>query len=295
MFALLGEQVAEELVLVDRNAELAEGEALDLLHATPFYKKTSIMAGPMAAIQGSDVVIISAGSAHHTDETRLSLASRNAHVIAGIAKEIARFAPDSLIIVVTNPVDVMAHVAWRFSGFPHQRVVGSGTVLDSARLRVLLAETCGISPANVHAYVIGEHGDSELAVWSTASLGGIPIGQCCSTCDFSRNCELMKQGLFEKTRHAGNEIIAMKGATNHAIAAATASIVKAIAGNEQRILTLSSLQDDVYIGYPVILGRAGVERTMPLRLSAGEQRQLDASKEILRGYVKKVLEELETK
>jgi len=208
-FTLVVKGLASELALIDKDVERAEGDALDLLHATAFSRRMTIKAGGMKRVKGSNVVIFTAGVAQGPGETRLQLLERNARLTWELAAEAARYAPDAIFLIVTNPVDVLSYVAWKASDFPKERVFGSGTVLDTARLRTLIAQHCGVSPRSVHAYVIGEHGDSELAVWSKAIVGGLPIKEMCKACKVGCGPTVLEE-LFEKTRGAAYKIIAKK-------------------------------------------------------------------------------------
>ncbi len=298
-FALLMRGIGDELVLVDRNEDKAEGDALDLMHGTPFTKRTLVRSGSMGDIEGSEIVVISAGVAQKPGETRLQLLGRNARVMEEISREIVRYAPDSKVIVVTNPVDVPSYVVWKTTGFPKERVMGSGTVLDTARLRSLIAMNCGFSPRSVHVYVIGEHGDSELAVWSVATIGGVPIKEVCKSCPRREDCKGLEllEDLFEQTRTAAYKIIQKKGATYYAIALSVVDIIESIVKNEKRGLTVSTyLEDfhgvkDVFLGVPAVVGRNGVERIMYISLSEEELEAFRKSAQIIKDHVISVLGE----
>jgi L-lactate dehydrogenase len=290
VFALLEKGYANELVLVDLNRELAEGEAMDIMHATPFYGRTRVISGDYKAIEDSDIVIISAGAAQKEGETRLQLSEKNARIMKAITEEIVKYAPRSKIVVLTNPVDIMTAVVQRVSGFEKSRVIGSGTVLDTMRLRSLISNNCSISASNAHVYIIGEHGDSEVPVWSEAKMGGIPISDYSKECSKPYACSECLGGLFEQTKKAAYEIIRRKGSTNYAIAASTTHIVEAIVRDEKRVLTVSSPMDDFYIGYPAIVGKNGIERTIPLKLSEEEVVLFDKSVEIVREQTEKVFQ-----
>jgi L-lactate dehydrogenase len=288
VFALLQKGFANELVIVDLNRDLAEGEAMDIMHATPFYRRTSVIAGDYKDIKDSDIVIISAGAAQKDGESRLQLSEKNARIMKSITEEIVKYAPQSIILVLTNPVDVMTAVVQKISGFEKARVIGSGTVLDTMRLRSLISTNCSISASNAHIYIIGEHGDSEVPVWSGAKMGGIPISDYSKDCSEPYMCSQCLGGLFEQTQNAAYEIIKKKGATNYAIAASTAHIVESVINDEKRILTVSSPHKDIYIGYPAIIGKNGIERTIPLKLSDAEQMLFDKSVGIIKEQTEKI-------
>ena len=282
MFSILEKGIASELVLIDINSELAKGEAMDLMHSTPFYRRTKVKAGSFELLKNSDIVIISAGSAQKEGETRLELSEKNAKIMISIAKKIKEYCENPIILVLTNPVDIMTAVVQKETGLNKNRVVGSGTVLDTMRLRSLISKNCAISASNAHVYIIGEHGDSEVAVWSQAKIGGIPISAYSQECSNPDRCESCLEGLFEQTKNAAYEIINKKGATNFAIASATAHIVQTIANDEKRILTLSSPFQDIYIGYPSVVGKNGIERSISLSLSEEENTHFFHSVEIIR-------------
>ncbi len=279
-FALLEKRLFDEIVLVDINRELAEGEAMDLFHSTPFSKRTIVRPGTAEDIANSDVIIITAGASQKQGETRLQLLDRNVGIIQKIADEIMRYSAQSIVINVTNPVDVLTYVLWKRLEADSARVLGTGTILDTARLRSLIGINCRVSPVSVHAYVIGEHGDSEVVAWSAATIGGVKIKEFCEHCA-RRGC-LSFEKIEEEVRNAAYEIIRRKGATNYAIAQATANFVESILKNEQRVWTPSVLYEDIYIGYPAIVGRQGVQRIIPLRLSKEEEQKFAQSCEIIR-------------
>jgi len=282
MYAILEKGIASELALIDINAQLAQGEAMDLMHATPFYRRTKIYSGGFERLKNSDIVIISAGAAQKEGETRLELSEKNARIMQSISKNIKEYCENPIILVLTNPVDIMTAVVQKETGLNKNRVIGSGTVLDTMRLRSMISSNCSISASNAHVYIIGEHGDSEVAVWSQAKIGGVPISAYSRECSNPDRCESCLEGLFEQTKNAAYEIINKKGATNFAIASATAHIVETIIQNEKRILTLSSPYEDIYIGYPGVLGKNGIERMIHLSLSEEEKRTFLHSVEIIR-------------
>src|SRR6056297_966756 len=292
MYAILEKGIASELALIDINAQLAQGEAMDLMHATPFYRRTKIYSGGFERLKNSDIVIISAGAAQKEGETRLELSEKNARIMQSISKNIKEYCENPIILVLTNPVDIMTAVVQKVTGFENKRVIGSGTVLDTMRLRSMISSNCSISASNAHVYIIGEHGDSEVAVWSEAKIGGVPINQYSLECKKPDKCESCLGGLFEQTKNAAYEIINKKGATNFAIASATSHIIETIVKDEKRILTLSSPYEDIYIGYPSVLGKNGIERSINLRLSENEKAQFLNSVEIIRKQTRETLNSL---
>jgi L-lactate dehydrogenase len=286
-YALLLSGLAAEIVLIDVDTKRAEGEAMDLAHAVPFVPATRVWAGDYPDCRGAAVTVIAAGPGQRPGETRLDLARRNASIIGGIAARVARENPSGIVIVATNPVDVLTHVAWRASGLPRQRVLGSGTILDTARFRALLADHLSVDPRSVHAFIVGEHGDTEVPVWSLANVAGMPLR------DFGRLIgtavdEPAAGALFEQTRDAAYAIIERKGATFFAVATGLVRIVEAILRDQKTVQSLSSVIDgpyglrDVALSLPAIIGRGGVERVLELPLDERELMGLRHSASVLR-------------
>jgi L-lactate dehydrogenase len=285
-YAALLSGLAAEIVLVDANQARAEGEAMDLGHAIPFTHPTNIRAGTLEDCAGSAIVVFTAGAAQNPGETRLDLMRRNAALVRDIVPQIARAAPECVLLMATNPVDLLTREACRVSGLPHARVIGSGTVLDTARFRYLLGRHYGIDPHNVHAYIIGEHGDSEVPVWSLANVAGMPLREyALAQGKPFREEEL--EAIFRATRDAAYRIIERKGATYYAIAAGLLRIVESILRDEHSVLTVSMPLDgpyglhDVCLSVPAVLGRGGVERILHLALDESELRALRRSAELL--------------
>lgn len=290
-FALVLRGAASEIVLVDRNDDLAAAQAEDVLHATPFAAPARVRAGAFADLAGAGVVVLSAGVAQKPGETRLDLLARNADVFREILPPILAAAPDALLLMATNPVDVMTHVAAqvaaRVAGTPPTRVIGSGTILDSARFRALLGEHLDVSAQSVHAYVLGEHGDSEVLAWSSVRVGGVPLGAFVT--EGTRDVTAADRArIDEGVRRAAYRIIAGKGATWYGIGAGLARIVEAVRDDERASLTVSAVTPecegvrDVVLSLPRIVGAAGVLRTLVPELSAEEHAALRRSAEILR-------------
>jgi L-lactate dehydrogenase len=279
--------LAGELVLYDRNQDRAEGQALDLNHGLPFAGPMRIAAGTLSDCAAADLVVLAAGVAQEPGESRMALLQRNAGVIRQLVEGLMAEGFGGMLLVATNPVDVLAYAAWRFSGLPPARVMGSGTILDSARLRYLLGNHCGVDPRNVHAYVLGEHGDTELPAWSMTHIAGMGIKGFCAAC--SRPCpELNLDDIFVQVRDAAQHIIARKGATYYAIALGLARITESIFHDQKSVLTVSALVreyagvDQVYLGLPCVIGRAGVERVIRPTLNEAEAQRLCASARALR-------------
>ncbi|MBO8160171.1 MAG: L-lactate dehydrogenase [Thermosipho sp. (in: Bacteria)] len=287
-FSLLHKKIVDEMVIIDKNFQRAEGEALDLYHSTPMFKRCSIYAGDFQDMQGSDFVIITAGASQNPGETRLDLTKRNTAIIKDIAKKIVLYAKESIVINVTNPVDVLTYVLWKETGIAFNRVIGTGTILDTSRFRSLVSRQCKVSPTSIHAYIVGEHGDSELMIWSSATIGGVDIRNFCKKCKI-KNCTPLER-LFEETRNAAYTIIEKKGATNLAIGAVTAAFVESIYKDEKKVWTPSIFLDDLYIGFPAIVGRDGVERIVNIQMDEKEKMLFERSKNIIKKYLSEVNE-----
>jgi L-lactate dehydrogenase len=286
-FSLLLSGLASEIVLVDANARKAEGEAMDLMHAVPFARNTRIWAGSIDDCRGAAITVIAAGVGQKPGETRLELLRKNAAIFRMIVPAVALANPGGIILVATNPVDVLAYLAFRISGLPAARVIGSGTILDTARFRALLAEHFGVDPRSVHAYIAGEHGDSEVPVWSSANIAGMPLAEFATANGMGHDAARLGQ-IFEATRDAAYQIIERKGATSYAVAAGLMRIVEAILRDQSTVLSVSSLIrdyhgiDDIYLSVPTVVGRGGVERTLRLALSPEEAAGLQRSAGLLR-------------
>lgn len=296
-YALVMRGVGREIVLVDKSESRAAAEADDIRHAVPFAHALEVRAGGYEDLAGCRAVVLCAGVGQKPGETRLQLLRRNAAVFREVVPTVLRYASAATIIVATNPVDVMTHLAARFAaemGVPPGRVFGSGTALDTARFRTLLAAHCGVDPHHVHAYVIGEHGDSEVLTWSLASVGGIPLDA------FARMrhvdvSESFRAGIEEKVRRAAYSIIGGKGATYYGIGSALARIVDAVLHDQRSILTVCAPTPevagvkDVTVALPGLVGGAGVIETFLLPLSEKEEVRLRASA----GVIRQALDELD--
>lgn len=285
-FSLVARGIASEIVLIDANNSRAEGEAMDIEHGSPFFKESLIHAGDYSDATGSDIVIITAGTNQKPNETRLDLLNRNCSIMVDVARRIKQVCPGSILLIVSNPVDVMARVAQAVTGFPARRVIGSGTCLDSARLRYLLSAKFNIDSRNIHGYVLGEHGDSEFIAWSNVNIAGMNINQA-SDAFGGIMSDMDYITINDQTRGAAYEIINRKGATYYGIAGAATRIVEAIVRHEQAILPVSvqlSGQygiNDVYLSLPTVLGEHGVERIITPYLSEPEEASLHNSAHVL--------------
>jgi L-lactate dehydrogenase len=289
-YALVMSGVGREIVLVDLNRARAEAEANDIYHAVPFANPLTVRAGDYPDLAEARVVVIAGGVAQKPGETRLQLLKRNAGVFHQIVPSILRHAPDAILLVVTNPVDIMTHLAAHFAAdfqIPHTRVIGSGTTLDTARFRALLGRHFGVDPHHVHAYVIGEHGDSEVLVWSQVTMAGMNLDELVRIVAKPLT-EADRKQIDENVRRAAYHIIAGKGATYYGIGSAVARIVDVLLHDQRAILTICSRIngvdgcDNVTLALPHLVGGDGALATIPLRLSEVEQEGLRRSAGILR-------------
>lgn len=282
-FTLVTRGLARELVLVGRDRERAAGEAADLSHAAAFVRPIKVVAGAIEDAAGSDIVILTA-SARDQGGGRLALAGENAAIFREVVPAIARAAPNSILLVVTNPVDVMTYIALRSSGFTWQRVIGTGTLIDTGRFRSILSEAWGINSLDLRAYILGEHGESQFPALSVASAGGVRFDEH----------DAFVQKSADLARNAGHEVFRRKGYTNFAIALATAMIVEAIATDSHSILPVSTLIDgylgvkDVCLSVPCVVGREGVVRMLPVDLNSIESELFRRSAALLRGVIESI-------
>ncbi|MCU0785647.1 MAG: L-lactate dehydrogenase [Verrucomicrobia bacterium] len=280
--------LADEIVLLDSNRDVAKGQALDLAHGQPFYPPVQIREGGPADYADAQLIVLTAGTKQQPSESRLKLTQRNARIIRDIVGEIARRNSPAILLVVSNPVDVLTYVAWKQAGGPRERVIGSGTVLDSARFRYLLSRHCGVDTHNVHAYILGEHGDSELPAWSMTHIAGVPIEQYCPRCAKCGDWKVAHQKIAEEVRDSAYHIIGYKGATNFAVGLALVRIAGAILRNQHSVLTVSTVLEGEYglrgvsLGVPCIISQQGVERILPATLRPEEQEALVKSAATLR-------------
>lgn len=286
-YALALRGTVREIVLVDIDGKLARAHAEDILHATPFCHPVWVYAADYEALRGAEVVVIAAGVAQRPGETRLQLLSRNAQVFEQILPRIRQYAPDALLLIATNPVDVMTHITFRLSGLPPERVIGSGTILDTARFQSLLGEYLHTAPHSIDAYVIGEHGDSEVLVWSSAHVGGVPLLTYADVRGTPITEELRRQ-IDDRVRYAAYTIIEGKGATYYGIGAGLARLIQAILTDEKGLFTVSIFTPmvegvpDVTLSLPRIIGRQGVETTLYPAMDEGEHAALHRSAALLR-------------
>lgn len=296
-YALLMQGIGREIVIVDLNKERAQAEADDLFHAVPFSSQHEITSGDYADLHGCKVVILAAGvNSASPDETRLQLLERNAKVFQQVVPSVLKYAPDAILLVATNPVDVMTHLTARYAaefGVPSSRVIGSGTTLDTARFRALLGRKLGVDPHHVHAYVIGEHGDSEVLTWSQVTIGGIPLEEFGQQRKVTFDAAT-RATIDDQVRNAAYHIIKGKRATYYGIGSALARITDVLLHDQRAIMTVCTPRPeiagvhDVTVSLPHLLHGDGVLDTFPITLSADEQASLSRSASIIKGYIDKL-------
>lgn len=292
-FALMQSRLFNDMVLVDVNEAKAEGEAMDISHSLPFNKPMDIYQGDYSDLKDAGIIIITAGAAQKPNETRLDLVHKNVEIFKQIIPQITQYNKEAILIVVSNPVDILTWVTLKLSGFPKERVIGSGTVLDTGRLKYLVGKHLNVDPRSVHAYIIGEHGDSEVAVWSSASIGGILIDDFCDIIGYKTHNENRKR-IAEEVRNSAYEIIKRKGSTYYGIASAVVRICECILRDEHSILPISSLidqhygLDEVCMSIPTIVGEKGVEKILVIRLNEEEQRLLGESYKALKDVLQHI-------
>lgn len=286
-YSLLTSGLSSEIVLIDANQSKAEGEAMDLMHAVPLGRPTRVWAGSYADCAGAAVTVVTAGSAQRPGETRLDLAARNTEIFRQIIPNIVKNNPEGILVIATNPVDILTYASVKFSGLSPERVIGSGTILDTARFRYLLSQHFDVDPRSVHAFIIGEHGDSEVPVWSLANLAGMRLPVYCVANGMQCTSETLTD-IFRQTRDAAYHIIERKGATYYAIASGLTRLVETIIRDQSTVMSVSSLIrdyygiDDVCFSLPSVLDGGGVERVIQLELDDEELSGLKKSAEVLK-------------
>jgi len=293
-YTLMQSGLAREIVLIDIDKERAQGEAMDLNHGLFFAPPVDIRAGDYDECADAALIVITAGAKQNPGESRLDLVQRNVKICKQIVAEITARTSDTVIIMVTNPVDVLTYVAQEISGWPQNRIIGSGTVLDSARFRYLLSSHCRVDPRNVHAYVIGEHGDSEVACWSMTHIAGVPMRQFCRlTC--KRQCsDEERAGIFDEVRDSAYHVIESKGATYYGVSMALERITGAILRDENSVLTVSLRADGHYdlegvcLSLPAVVNQTGVHRIITADLTHAEQEALRRSANVLKDIIDRI-------
>ena len=287
-YALAQSGLADEIVLIDMNNDLVQGQVLDLIHGQPFFPTVDIRAGNPEDYKDAKLVVITAGAAQKPGETRLQLLKKNSEIVGSIADDIAAQKCEGVMLIVSNPVDVLTYVALKRSGWDRSRVIGSGTVLDSARFRHLLGEKCGVDVHNVHAYMLGEHGDSEFAAWSMTHVAGISIDEYCHSCGKCSDWKNQRHLLEQQVRDSAYHIINYKGSTHYAVGLALVKITEAILRGQSSVLTVSVLLEgefglkNVCLSVPCIVSDGGVNKIIKSPLTASEIESLKRSAEILR-------------
>ena len=292
-FSLVQKGIFSELVLIDANEKKAEGEAMDLSHGLPFTKPIEIKAGGYEDIADCAMIIITAGANQKPGETRLDLVHKNVEIYKSIIPKIVEKNQEATLLIVSNPVDIMTYVALKLSGYPSHKVIGSGTVLDTARLKYLLSRHLDVDSRSIHAFIIGEHGDSELAVWSAANVSGIPLNHFCELRGYFDHMESMDR-IYQSVRDSAYEIIEKKGATYYGVAMAVCRIAESVIRNEHSIMPISVYLDGLYglhdicLSIPTVVGQEGAEKVLDIPLDLMEMGKLVYSAEEL----KKIIGEL---
>ena len=290
-FALMQSGLFSEMVLIDADTKRAEGEAMDISHGISFARPMQIYAGNYDDITDAAIIVITAGANQKPDETRLDLIKKNAAIMKSIVGEIKKRDFGGILLIVSNPVDILTLIALKESGYPSNRVIGSGTVLDTGRFKYLLGEHLDVDSRSVHAFIIGEHGDSELAAWSNARIGGLKVNDFCELRGHFNHEQSMKK-IFENVRNSAYEIIERKPATYYGIAMAVIRICEAIVRNEKSILPVSSLMtgeyglNDVVLSIPAVVDETGVQKVIPIELNDEELTKLKDSANILKDIAK---------
>lgn len=294
-FSLACEGSAEKLILIDANKERATAEAMDISHATPFTFGAKVVSGDYKDLSEAGIIIITAGANQKPGETRLDLLAKNVSIFKSIIPEVVKYAPNAILVIASNPVDIMTEVTLKLSGFPKNRVFGTGTVLDSARFRSILGRHLGISPKSIHANVIGEHGDSEVLLWSSAVAGTSCVERIAVETGKTLN-EVIKGSIDNEVRNAAYTIIKGKGATYFGIAAATQYIVNSIISDKHAILTVSSHHDKGIAGFenicysmPSVVSKNGVETALMPSMCDNEKDALSKSAATLSEYTQRAL------
>ena len=285
-FALMQSGLFSELVLIDANHDKAEGEAMDIAHGLPFAGQMKIYAGDYDDIVDAAVIIVTAGAAQKPGETRLDLVNKNVNIFKSIIPEIAKRNYKGILLIVANPVDILTYTAVKLSGLPENRVIGSGTVLDTARLKYALGEHLEVESRSVHSFIIGEHGDSEIVAWSSTNVSGIPVNDFCELRGHFNHEEAMHR-IADDVKNSAYDIIEKKGATYYGIAMSVKRICECIMRDEKSILPISSMMhgeygiSDICLSMPTVVGREGVETRVPIQLNEQEESALSASAEQL--------------
>ncbi len=293
-FSLMQSGLFSEIVLIDSDTERAEGEAMDISHGTLFARPMKIYAGTYDDIVDAAIIVVTAGAAQKPEETRLDLVNKNTAIFKSIIPEIAKRNCEGILLIVSNPVDILTYVAAKLSGFTENRVIGSGTVLDTARLKYVLGEHLSVDNRSIHAFIIGEHGDSEIAAWSSANVSGIPVNDFCEMRGHFEHDKATEK-IAELVKNSAYRIIDKKRATYYGIAMSVKRICEAIVRDEKSILPVSSMMygqygiDDVVLSMPAVVGKNGVETKVPISLNKEELEKLQESAKKLKEILKQVI------
>lgn len=287
VFALMQSGLFSEIAMIDANSEKAEGEAMDISHGIPFAQQMRVYAGTYDDVEDAGIVIITAGANQQPGETRLDLVSKNVSIFKGIIPEITKRNFEGILLVVANPVDILTKAAQELSGYPANRVIGSGTVLDTGRLKYKLSEHLGVDTKSIHAFIIGEHGDSEIVAWSSANISGVPLDSFCELRGHRHHKEA-EADIAETVKNSAYEIISKKRATYFGVAMAVKRICEAIVRDERSILPVSTAMtgaygiDGVVLSMPCVVGQSGIETQVPIELTKDEVKALRKSAETLK-------------
>ena len=286
-----------EIAIIDINRDKAEGDAMDMNHGVSFVKPVNVFSGDYSVCKDADIVVITAGVNQKPGETRIDLLKRNAHVLKDIVDNVMKYAPsDVILLTVTNPVDILTYITYHLSGLPKNQVLGSGTVLDTSRLKYMISKKTGVDARNCHTYIIGEHGDSEVAAWSVTNIAGMTMEEYCNSTGVCALTDL--DDMYNEVRNAAYEIINRKGATYYAIALAVSRIVSCIAGEENSVLTVSSVFEgeygirDVCLSVPTKVGGYGVDKIFEVNFSQQELDGLRNSAEVMKAALKEIKSDL---
>jgi len=290
-YSLMLANFARSIVIVDLDKKRLEGEVMDLTSCMPFVSPVDIIAGDYSDLESSDIVVITAGAKQKPGETRLALVRQNVEIYKNIIPKIMKYAKEAVFLVVTNPVDILSYAAYKISQKPWQEVIGSGTVLDSARFRLLLSQHCNMDARNVHAYILGEHGDSEFPVWSRAMIGGVLFKEYCPMCNKCDTKDALPI-IFNKVKNFAYEIIEKKGETSYGVGLALTRITSAVLKDENSVLPVSSFIDnyydvgDLYMSIPAVVNKKGIRELLKIKLDAEEINNLKKSANLIKETIK---------
>jgi L-lactate dehydrogenase len=294
IYALMIRGVARQIVVIDPDKKKIEGEVMDLSHGAPYISPVEVITGDYPDIAGADLIVITAGRKQKPGQSRIDLVRDNVVLYKKIIPDVMKYAPKAILLVVSNPVDILAYAAYKISGKPSREIVGSGTVLDSARFRFEIARHCHVDPRSIHGYILGEHGDTEFPVWSKVMIGGVLMEEYCLICHMRAQCTHQQalQDLFVSVRDSASQIIERKGETSYGIGLALVRITQAILDDENSVLPVSSLVEDylgerdLYLSLPAIVNRGGVREVLNISLNDQEQKAFKHSADTIRAIIK---------